>query len=298
MKLAAIAAAIMLLFSCSEPMKQGKVVFISVAIDYGAPDGANALDNPPEDQRVLSEQIEALASASGELYEEHLFLEKNGIRSISGNEMKWNHDDILDLLSSLDTVSTDLVILHYSGHGDDDGSLVTDMDTSVRLSPERLLDALEAVDGVKCIFLDSCHSGAFIDGSPTMHGGEAFVDDELSGEGLIGSLLPSLAAAFSPHEDGRDGIWVLSAATADQSSFDSWDSEEPNQESFGAFSYYLASALGYDMEMDEPTIPGRGGRITFYGLCSSIRRSMAPDLRAKATPQSTLSRLDPVLFSF
>ena len=31
MKLAAIAAAIMLLFSCSEPMKQGKVVFISVA---------------------------------------------------------------------------------------------------------------------------------------------------------------------------------------------------------------------------------------------------------------------------
>ena len=151
-----ILISVLTICSCEMTPQQGKVVFVSIAVDYNAPDGINALDNPPEDQRVLSSQIEALSYASGEIYEQYLFLEKNGIRYFNGAEKKWNHDDILYTLSELDTLQSDLVILHYSGHGDSTGALVTDADTSSRLSAERLLDAMRGIDGRKCLFLDSC----------------------------------------------------------------------------------------------------------------------------------------------
>ena len=288
----------LLLPSCEMEKKEGKVVFISAAIDYGAPDGINALDNPPEDQRVLSAQLEALAIASGEIYEEYLFLEKNGQRSVNGKEYGWNHDDILAAISSLDTVRDDLIIFHYSGHGDEDGSLVTDMDTAFRLSPERILDALEGTDGMKCLFLDSCYSGNFIEEQGWMHDGELFDDKNLVSESFINSLLPSLMMTLNAAKREESSIWVLSAATAKQSSFDSWDAGHPGQENFGAFTYYLASALGYDAENDTPTVPGRGGEITFYGLYQEIRKNMSSDLWKRATPQVTLTPFDLILFRF
>ena len=283
--------------SCEMEKTEGKVVFISVAIDYNAPDGVNALDNPPEDQRVLSAEIEALSVASGDIYEEYLFLEKNGKRSVNGEEMKWNHDDVLTLLSSIDTVSSDLIIFHYSGHGDESGALVTDIDTSNRLTPEKLLTAISGADGRKCLFLDSCYSGTFIAESGYMHSGELFEDGNLVSDNPVNAILPSISLLFHPAE-GNDDIWILAAATDIQSSFDSWDSGEPMQENFGAFSYYLARALGYDMENDTPTVPGRGGKITFYGLYQEIKESMPNDLRREATVQITRTHFDPVLFSF
>ena len=283
--------------SCEMEKTEGKVVFISVAIDYNAPDGVNALDNPPEDQRVLSAEIEALSVASGDIYEEYLFLEKNGKRSVNGEEMKWNHDDVLTLLSSIDTVSSDLIIFHYSGHGDESGALVTDIDTSNRLTPEKLLTALSGADGRKCLFLDSCYSGTFIAESGYMHSGELFEDGNLVSDNPVNAILPSISLLFHPAA-GNDDIWILAAATDIQSSFDSWDSGEPMQENFGAFSYYLARALGYDMENDTPTVPGRGGKITFYGLYQEIKESMPNDLRREATVQITRTHFDPVLFSF
>ena len=295
-KLFLIALALTLL-SCEMEKQEGKVVFISVAIDYNSPDGANALENPPEDQRVLSSQIEALATASGDIYEEYLFLEKNGKRSINGKEYKWNHDDVLSVLYSLDTISRDLIIFHYSGHGDENGALVTDIDTSIRLSPETLLSAMSAADGRKCLFLDSCYSGTFIDDPGYMHNGEKFNNGKLDSDNLLNAVIPSIMLLFRP-VSGNDGIWVLSAASDSQSSFDSWDAGEPDQSSFGAFSYYLAAALGYDMETGSATVPGRGGEITFYGIYQEIRRRMPGDLWKEATPQITLTHYDPILFSF
>ncbi len=283
--------------SCEMEKTEGKVVFISVAIDYNAPDGVNALDNPPEDQRVLSAEIEALSVASGDIYEEYLFLEKNGKRSVNGEEMKWNHADVLTLLSSIDTVSSDLIIFHYSGHGDESGALVTDINTSNRLTPEKLLTALSGADGRKCLFLDSCYSGTFIAEAGYMHSGELFEDGNLVSDNPVNAILPSISLLFHPAV-GNDDIWILAAATDVQSSFDSWDSGEPMQENFGAFSYYLARALGYDMENDTPTVPGRGGKITFYGLYQEIKESMPNDLRREATVQITRTHFDPVLFSF
>ena len=292
-----ILISVLTICSCEMTPQQGKVVFVSIAVDYNAPDGINALDNPPEDQRVLSSQIEALSYASGEIYEQYLFLEKNGIRYFNGTEKKWNHDDILYTLSELDTLQSDLVILHYSGHGDSTGALVTDADTSSRLSAERLLDAMRGIDGRKCLFLDSCFSGVFIDDAGYMHNGDRFEDGNLESDNILNAFIPSFIGTFYKKDYGNDNIWIIAAATEEQNSFDNWDSGLPQQEKFGAFSYYLALALGYDMENDTPLLPPKGTRMTFYSLWEEIRKSMADDLKREATPQVTLSVTDPVLFS-
>ena len=284
--------------SCEMEIPQGKVVFISLALDYDAPGGINALENPPEDQRVLSMQIKALSESSGEIYEEYLFLEKDGKRSINGEEYKWNHDDLINLLMDIDTVSTDLVLFHYSGHGDETGALVTDTISSSRLSPEALLTAFSGVDGRKCLFLDSCFSGSFIENNGTMKNGEIFENGNLKSDSLLSAVIPSFLATFENVAENNDSLWILAAATERQNSFDSWDTGLPQQEKFGAFSYYLALALGYDMEHDAVTVPAKGERITFYGIYSFIRKHMASDLWREATPQATLSHFDPVLFEF
>ncbi|MBO8436084.1 MAG: caspase family protein [Spirochaetes bacterium] len=286
-----------LLTSCEVPRGESKVIFISAALDYGAPESVNALDNPPEDQRVLSEQIEALAEASGDVYEEYLFLEKNGTRTLNGVEMNWNHDDIIRVLYAIDTISSDLIIFHYSGHGDDDGNLVTDIDTEYRLSPALLLETMENIDGKKCIFLDSCFSGKFVEEIGYMHEGEVYKNGMLSSENLINALGPSLAISISGGNSRENGIWVLSAASESQSSFDKWESGEVRQEDFGAFSYYLATALGYDMEEDRPSLPPEGSRITFYSLFQEIKEEMDKELWMRATPQKTLSEYDIELFT-
>ena len=281
--------------SCEMESPQGKVVFISLALDYDAPGGINALENPPEDQKVLSMQIKALSESSGEIYEEYLFLEKDGKRSINGEEYKWNHDDLINLLMDIDTVSTDLVLFHYSGHGDETGALVTDANTASRLQPERLLDAMTGIDGRKCLFLDSCFSGHFVKDAGYMANGEKFRDGNLETDNLVNAIMPAFDSLKKEH--GNDSIWVLAAATDEQNSFDSWDNGLPGQDGFGAFSYYLAAALGYDMEHDRPGIPAEGTEITFYGIYHEIQSSMAADLRKEATPQVTLALSDPILFS-
>lgn len=291
-------AAMVLLTSCEMEKYESKVIFISAAIDYGAPEGVNALDNPPEDQRVLSLQLRTLAEASGDIYEEYLFLEKNGNRTINGREMKWNHDDIITLLYSIDTLSTDLIIFHYSGHGDDKGNLVTDIDTEYRLSPDLLLETMENINGRKCLFLDSCYSGTFIYDSNGMDEGEIFSNGILTSDNLLNAIGPSFVQAISGKTEQERSIWVLSAATAEQSSFDKWNGGEERQENFGAFTYYLAKALGYDMANDTPSLPGKGGRITFYSLYQEIREEMDRELWIRATPQKTLSEYDLELFSF
>ncbi len=294
-KLMIIILAAILASSCEMEKEQGKVVFVSVAIDYGAPSGVNALENPPEHQRVLSAQIETLTAASGDIYEEYLFLEKNGKRSLNGEDLKWNYDDILWILSELDTISTDLIIFHYSGHGDETGALVTDANTASRLQPERLLDAMTGIDGRKCLFLDSCFSGHFVKDAGYMANGEKFRDGNLETDNLVNAIMPAFDSLKKEH--GNDSIWVLAAATDEQNSFDSWDNGLPGQDGFGAFSYYLAAALGYDMEHDRPGIPAEGTEITFYGIYHEIQSSMAADLRKEATPQVTLALSDPILFS-
>ena len=296
-KAAIIILTLIMLISCTTEPGQSRVIFISVAIDYSAVPGAGKLTTPPEDQRVLSEQIRTLAEASGEIYESYLFLEKDGTRSINGRTGDWDHSTILETIDALDTVSGDLIIFHFSGHGDEDGAIATDQDIRYTLKPRTLLEALGNKDGSKCLFIDSCYSGAFIEDGYPMADGEVFENGNLVFSSFVSALIPSLRISFGASPEGNDGIWVFSAATDDQLSFDSWDEGRPKQDELGAFTYYLASAIGYDMDMDRPVSPV-GGEVTFYGIYQEVKQTMASGLWIEATPQVTLYPLDLVLFSF
>ena len=296
-KAAIIILTLIAIISCTSSPVQSRVIFISVAIDYSAVHGAGKLTTPPEDQRVLSEQIRTLAEASGEVYESYLFLEKDGTRTVNGRTDDWNQNNILETIADLDTVSGDLIIFHFSGHGDEDGAIATDQSILYTLNPQTLLGALGEKDGNKCLFIDSCYSGAFIEDGYPMSDGEVFEDGNLVFSSFVSALIPSLRISFGASPAGNDGIWVFSAAADDQLSFDSWDENRPKQDELGAFTYYLASALGYDMDMDRPVTPV-GGEITFYGIYQEVKRTMASGLWIEATPQVTLYPLDLVLFSF
>ena len=156
---------------------------------------------------------------------------------------------------------------------------------------------MRGIDGRKCLFLDSCFSGVFIDDAGYMQNGDRFEDGNLESDNILNAFIPSFIGTFYKKDYGNDNIWIIAAATEEQNSFDNWDSGLPQKEKFGAFSYYLALALGYDMENDTPLLPPKGTRMTFYSLWEEIRKSMADDLKREATPQVTLSVTDPVLFS-
>ena len=296
-KIVFILCMVLLLTSCESSTEQGKVIFVSAALDY-MNSNVGYLKNPPSDQKALASELQTLAEASGEIYEEYLFLEENGVRTMNGYERKWNQDDIISTLLNLDTVSGDLIIFHYSGHGDSSGALVPDIDTSSRLKPEDLLDTLKLIDGKKCLFIDSCYSGSFIENSSKLENGEKFDEDgNLIADGFASSLIAAIENAFKGEAENTE-IWALTAATDKQLSFDSWDNGMANQDKYGAFTYYLLEALGYDPERDEAAIPVRRGNLTFYSLYSEIRKTMPVSLRREATPQATLNPLDLVLFSF
>ena len=97
-----IIAALILITACSNDIPRSKVIFISVAASYGIEGEVNYLANPPGDQRALSEQMAYMTERRGLPYTEHIFLERDGRMSASGEEKDWGRHDILDLLGTLE----------------------------------------------------------------------------------------------------------------------------------------------------------------------------------------------------
>ena len=282
----------MLISSCTSDIPRSDVFFISVAASYGSEGSLNYLKNPPGDQRALSEQLSYISSRKKIPYKEYLFLEDNGRMSISGDERPWGRKEILRLLENIESEDDDLIIFHYSGHGDSNGSMI--MPDGTRLNPDDRLYRLRRADGMKCAFIDSCYSGRFVNGESTLVNGEIFYEGQLVSESFANALLPSLKLFFTISEPTYWNTWVLSAATSKQLSYDSWNDGLDRQSEFGAFTYYLLKALGYRMDTGTPALPD--GRITFYTIYDTIKSTMSETLWKRATPQVTLTPVDLVLF--
>ena len=300
-KIVFILTAAIALSSCSLDISDTKTVIISVALDYCAEDGfsqSNYLSNPPNDQEAFVSQTELLAGPRNT--EKHIFLSKGGTRTVNGTESEWNEEDVLETIMNLDTESDDLIIFYYSGHGEDiTGNLVLSKSDNGfgTISPEELLYAMSTLDGKKCIFLDSCYSGKYVDDLGLLGNGEIFGDDgSLIRDGFVSSLYPSLKISLLAGYTGSNDIWTMSATTSEQLSYDSGTEGRPNQDKYGAFTYFLLLALGYDAEEDCPmAITGRG-EITFYGVYKGIKERMSRSMWSVQTPQVTLSPLDLILF--
>ncbi len=296
----------LLLSSCSNALDSSRTIVIAVALDYEEDAFqdkennlvVNTLSNPPNDLEAFTSQVDILAS--GREVERHIFLSQGGTRRVNGKREEWDKEAILSTISSLEAEENDLVLFFYSGHGmDGTGELVVSAKEGKmdKISPDELLTALSGIGGKKCVFLDSCYSGAFVENAGMLADGEVFGEDgSLMKEGFLFSLGPALSLSITSGRLGTDDIWLMSATTDGQLSYDSGTEGLPNQEKYGAFSYFLISSLGYDMENDSPRISQERNEVTFLGLYRDIKRRMTESMWTEQTPQITLTPLDLVLF--
>lgn len=297
---------ILLLSACSNALDSSRTIVIAVALDYEEDAFqdkennlvVNTLSNPPNDLSAFTSQVDILAS--GREMERHIFLSQGGARRVNGKREEWDKETILSTISSLEAEENDLVLFFYSGHGmDGTGELVVSAKEGKmdKISPDELLTALSEIGGKKCVFLDSCYSGAFVENAGMLADGEVFGEDgSLIKEGFLFSLGPALSLSITSGRLGTDDIWLMSATTDGQLSYDSGTEGLPNQEEYGAFSYFLISSLGYDMENDSPRISQERNEVTFLGLYRDIKRRMTESMWTEQTPQITLTPLDLVLF--
>ena len=292
-KAALLILSILLVAACSDDSSDSSVFFVSVARDYGDYSSQNQLETPPQDQRGLSDELYYLSCRYGTEYTECLFLEEDGVWSRNGESQDWDTETVISTLWNLGTGNDDLVIFHYSGHGTESGALVIDDDAYLEL--DELLYWMEGIKGKKLLILDSCYSGLAIEDSAVLAGGESYSGGKLSSTSIITSAIASFGLVFSGKLTGLDDIWVLAACTGEQTSWDSWDTGESGQEDYGAFTYQVLKALGYDFGSSSPSRDGTGS-ITLYQLYSKIMDNIPSDLKTIATPQVKLSLMDLALF--
>lgn len=280
-----------LLLLCSCAGEEGSTVrFISVARDYSS-SYITTLSNTTHDQAALSEELYYLSTGSASGYEETLFLEKDGVWTVNHVRSDWDTDSVLEALESVEADPGDLLIFHYSGHGDSSGSLV--IDDSSYLSLDDLLQAVRKTGGKKLLILDSCYSGNAVT-STALSNGETFSDSKLVSSSFLKAVAESFQLLFGGGFAELEDTWVFAAVTDEQEAQDVWDTGEAGQDCYGAFTYQVLKALGYDFEEG---IPGRSEEtITLYGVYEAVMESISDDLKAVSTPQVTLSPIDLVLF--
>ena len=313
--------------SCSVEQKKRDIYLITIADDfYGYNATDRKLENVVTDQAALFMEFQTLGSV-----EVMSFISEDGKRYLSrfpsyipkdkdGNtlespdhpdfrrysyspkagegETKWRARDVLDYIGSLETEKNDLVVVSYSGHGNEgNGNLMVNASPSSRdyeeISREELLERLSSIPGKKLLILDSCYSGLFIPSS-SFHGADIFASGEKE-DRWLGSNYPETMwrAAIEKKDQGEslENIWILASSGRSQESSDNLDAGDSRfQTCYGAFTYYILKGLGYDTERN---IPGEGKKsISVFSLYAYVRSNF-PDYETQIqTPRVSMKGLD------
>lgn len=289
------------------------------------------LGNPPNDQAAIAGQIHELTNGNVELY---LYRVENGERytaekvddistlfeysttverTINNNKkvtrLKANLDNwdktvpfsfqtIAATIQSLNAEENDLIIFHYSGHGLEDGTLLLGGDDYDQWGDVNLVNMMTNYNkkAKKVVLLDSCFSGAHIkDGilASSKDFKVAGKAENYVGDSFFKAIAGSWDAISGKDTYGTPNTYIMAAASDGQEAFDSFSGER-NQELFGAFSFYLIRALGFDNAELKPQ--AIDSRISFYSLYKSIWDSFPSRNKKEQTPMATLSPFDLVLF--
>lgn len=319
--LLAIAIAAALLSSCSiENTTSGsKVVFVSVAFDY-TDTRYNVLSTTLNDQKGYCSQLELLSSASGCQYEEYRFTSSDegrifthkldGVKKSSSGI--FTKETILSTLRDIETDRNDIVIFHYSGHGLPDGGKLAIVDQEPEepgsanrglsfIDKSELLNSIRGLKGKKLLILDSCYSGSFIEYPGALSSGQVFQTrygrTVLQRNTYTDSLGNAIASLFGHIED-TDGIWVLSAASSAQVAKDSWAGGLENQDKYGAFTFYILRAMGFDTDAMTARVDCSMDLISAHRLYRHAISEMSQSLYEESTPQTTMTPVDLVLFQY
>lgn len=320
------------LFSCSNEYlpKEREIYLVTVADDFYNYNGnGRKLENVITDQAALLLQIQTFGdihinsyiSQNGKRYtssspiyvavdSEGRELEKNNDESFKSfiykpkegeEEKEWTIYDVMDYLGELELGDDDLLIFIFSGHGEKgNGSLMTNASTSSpqwdSLSPEDLFSILSTLGGKKLVVLDSCYSGVYVPSSP-LYSSDVFASEEKE-DRWIGKSYPNAMkkALFGDKREtfNNSDIWILSSTGRGQEASDSLDGGDgPFQTSYGAFTYYLLKALGYDTDRNEAV--KEESRLTLYEVYSYIRKHFPEYETQIQTPRVSNGGLDLIL---
>ena len=215
------------------------------------------------------------------------------VASSAENTSDWTMEDVLSLVGSLNTSSGDLIIFTYSGHGDEKGgALLTHYEGSNKwhsTNKEAVIEAFNSINGYKLLFLDSCYSGSFISDT-TITTTDTFTTDEdrYTGGNYIEALKKT---SLEKTEDTTPNLWIMTASGRNQESLDYLtDRDSIFQEHFGAFTYFLLKALGYDMDLNEAK--KETAILTFYSIYDYVRDNFPSSTIDAQTPRVKLKRLD------
>ena len=331
MKIILILSLLLSLFSCSNQVipEEREIYVVTVADDFYNYNGnGRKLENVVTDQAALIMQFQTMGdihirsyvAQDGKRYTSstpfYVPVDKNN-NELDRNdhenfksfmykpkdgevESEWTIYDVMDYLGSLVLGENDLLVFSYSGHGEKkNGSLMTNASSSSSkwdsLSPEDLLSHISTLGGKKLIILDSCYSGIYIPSSP-LSTSDVFSEEEKEDRWLGKSYPKAMKNALFSKKDKYpySDIWILSSTGRGQEASDSLDGGDgPYQLSYGAFTYYLLKAMGYDTDRNEGV--QREERLTVYGIYSYVRKHF-PDYETQIqTPRVSNGGLDLVL---
>ena len=214
---------------------------------------------------------------------------------------RWTFSDVLKTIERLNAGKDDLIIFHYSGHGASDGSLLSYSNdkTSDIVGTNNIINTLCAYnkEAVKVMLIDSCFSGTYIKDTILSSTNKLEIEgkkDIYKGSSIIEALIGSFEVALGKDTYGTPNLFVLSASTNRQESFDGINNGDENQQYYGAFSFYLLRALGFDTSGSKPAYTSK--EITFANLYHEIWTSFPLSTKKEQTPLATPTPLDVVLF--
>lgn len=257
---------LLLLTSCEIITKQNKsqrnVYFISLALNYKET-GAKELNATISDQKSVFDEIKFLSYSSSSPFSYYLITEDGKNLKVNDNGIITN--EILDftqsshlikeiLLSKLSNYSSrmdenDLLIFHYSGHGDNDGGLVYHIKNNsykdYKISTNDITSSIKGNKGTKLLFLDSCYSGAFY--------------DDIANEYDKNSIKDLFEEAQT-----RRNIYALTAASSNEEAWEEYG--------FGRLTRIFLETLGYNTNT---LTPGKKFKTLWYSdLITQIQKNI------------------------
>ena len=185
------------------------------------------LYGPRNDAAAMEQCLSKLSSAPFSV---------TALYNLSASEMK---KAILSVFS--EASEQDVSLFYYSGHGDDDGSLVG-MDFA-RLSPEELKSVLDQVPGRKVILADACASGVLIARSAKSVKA-AGSSSGAAGSGFSGSFLAPFARQSRGAFNASD-YFVITGAFGGENTQEMRVSVNGKTVRMGVFTYAVCRGCGW-----------------------------------------------------
>lgn len=232
-----------LLLGCelvSEPPKEGKTHHIAIALNYVGTN-VNSLNGTLPDAIEMEKAFYALFA--GNEHASSLMLQ-DGSDSLSDILLP-TKDHVLERIELLSKSmeEQDILIISYSGHGWDDGSLVLypprssgvildgndiPLEDSL-LSVESLYDRLKGCKGSVLLLIDSCYSGNFVQESETSY---SLIERN--------TYLQEVYEQYFTEGSYTHPVFVLAATT--------YDNTAGETSSHGYFTQALLEGMGWDEE--------------------------------------------------